>query len=126
MFNEKTGEAEYDIRSPRNIQQIEFQVNTNITQIQTSVQRFGEISITERQRDMPRLKKLQQVQIPAGQSSQVTHLHSFLASIFDSAIQIRGGCFISNDKLLLYSRDTPMVFVCRLEGIEIHHIKLKH
>ncbi|CAC5361338.1 unnamed protein product [Mytilus coruscus] len=125
VLDKKIHKEETDICKQSKYYKIEFNpIDTNNLPI--VFQLMGTISVTEEQMHIVDLHHNLQVHVPKSKDYDIQRTHSFLTSVFGLDVEIEKGCFISEERLLLYGGKTPHIFVCDHDGTVVCTVKLEH
>ncbi|VDH90299.1 Hypothetical predicted protein [Mytilus galloprovincialis] len=87
---------------------------------------LGTITVENIQIQMPLLNIDQQGQFLVRDERKLSLKHSFPTRQLGNEVSIRSGCFISDDRLLLYQFRGKHLFVCKLDGSNFSVISLDY
>ncbi|XP_071149001.1 uncharacterized protein [Mytilus edulis] len=103
---------------------LKYNPSESLSKIEKLVPDLGVITVENVQVQMPVLDIDQQAQFLVKDERKLSISHSFPTTKLGNGVRINGGCFISDDKLLLKQYMGKQLFVCKLDGSNLTLIEL--
>lgn len=126
ILDSKLCPLESDVREYYNFSNLEFQINENLKRLKELVVSFGNVSVIECTKKIQELPKLYQgITLIPNEDRKPVLRHSFHTSVLKSDIEVRCGCFLSNNQILLVAFGKPFLFLTSLDGSETRTLQLE-